>query len=251
MAAEGDTIAKHSGAKCETTSPIKSYESFEGWKDCQGLKSAGVEGIVLPFRHVAIELFNCVSKGEGFRVKLGCHIKAGELLIREVSHLELVELHGADGRQALADKLRQQYARQLDTLFGDNDEHRIDANCWERRWSNAVDNALSCVEIAFDISKMNHSCTPNADRTDDDINCTTVSCTPKHRCSKHQTVYAEMSAISDILAGEEITVCYLSHWQLMAFSDAERRAELLRTWHFHCDCSRCRVHEFTDSFEGL
>eukprot|EP00927_Polykrikos_kofoidii_P057772 TRINITY_DN51960_c0_g1_i1.p1 TRINITY_DN51960_c0_g1~~TRINITY_DN51960_c0_g1_i1.p1 ORF type:complete len:417 (+),score=60.50 TRINITY_DN51960_c0_g1_i1:59-1252(+) len=80
-------------------------------------------------------------------------------------------------------------------------------------------------EVVFnDISRINHSCSPNAsfdlfDRTADGA------------------IVNRVKAVRNIRAGEEVTISYISARSL---SDvAERRRQTRKFWNFDCDCCRC------------
>jgi hypothetical protein len=68
---------------------------------------------------------------------------------------------------------------------------------------------------------MNHSCKPSVQKSSDDY------------------VEAEVRALRDIKAGEEITVSYISTSDLG--TKAERAEKLRRSWGFECHCEICSL----------
>ena len=206
------------------------------------------------FQHPSIEIVQIDGKGRGFRVKDGHSIKKGELLIREESHLEAAQSHNwmQDIYAKLAQRLNKDYPEEMKMLSGENDIRKIELNNWTKSWkSGCHDNNDDCecedhewdsvVEICFLISTFNHSCDPNADKTDSVcIECENV-CGPdiNERCANHKQVYGEVTALKNISSLEEICVTYLDFPFLKSMSTKERRQHLSNNWKFFCQCNRC------------
>jgi len=199
--------------------------------------------------HPSLELFHTPEKGSGYKIRSGCSIKKGELLLREHSHAEAIcdtSPHSAPFE--LAARLRKEYPQHLDILVGDTDLARIDTNAWSRRWLSEGRKRVNLVEIGFIISKFNHSCSPNSDRIgtmEGDIKCSNPSCHPDRRCPTHFHIFAELTAIADIPEGEEVTVSYLHESKLLRLTKEERQRVILTTWNFHCSCPLCQKGENT------
>jgi len=69
-------------------------------------------------------------------------------------------------------------------------------------------------------SRMNHSCKPNVMLSSDD------------------TIHAEIVALRNILAGEEILVSYL---RSSALETKSERLEKIKNWKFECNCELCSL----------
>jgi len=77
-------------------------------------------------------------------------------------------------------------------------------------------------------SFFNHSCKPNA----------------AFAINEEGTGRAAVKTIEDIKAGEEITVCY--HSEILYLPTKKRRAQLMESHKFTCECSRCSSNTEND-----
>ena len=87
------------------------------------------------------------------------------------------------------------------------------------------------------ISRINHSCNPNAMIQTDDNDSSSSSDNNNSTTSGNQSV----RAVTSIRAGEEITISYLG---LFLYAERPVRQKILKdTKHFDCDCPRCQQEE--------
>jgi len=196
------------------------------------------------YQHPSLELVEITGKGFGYKVKTNFLIKQGELVLRDLSHklsFKGLEKNLGKARQALAKKLRQDFPNQLDKLQGSSDVDKIKRNEWSGTWINGIDE-YQTIEIAFNISKLNHSCQPNVDKAcEQDVVCSEIGCYPcsPSPCHEHkEDMYAEVYAIQDIKSGEEVCISYMLPDQLSQ-TTADRQSYIKLNWHFVCDCIKC------------
>lgn len=214
----------------------------------------------MSFIHPSLELVPIEGKGQGFRVKEGRFISQGTLLIRERSHIEVIYNKDDEdmATQRLAKRLRRTHPSELDSLCGGEcDIDKLNRNQWAGKWKlMCEENQDNCeqhtrhmwsyVEICFQMSKINHSCDPNADKTDPQlIEC--ASCDPEEMpdglCKEHAIIYGNITAIRDIKSGEEVCVTYLDPNTRHKYSTERRQKYLKRVWGFDCVCNRCTNSE--------
>jgi hypothetical protein len=90
----------------------------------------------------------------------------------------------------------------------------------------ATDRDGSCVSNIFlEMSRINHSCSPNAEYNEN-----------------HDKNQIELYSIKPICAGEEVTICYPPEFQFR--TGAERNAYLSYICGFTCKCGACADPEF-------
>lgn len=93
-----------------------------------------------------------------------------------------------------------------------------------------------------ELSKANHSCSPNArflehDRGDPEA----WDCFPA-RHDQENKAFGILRALKDIKRGQEITISYLSAAEI-CLAYKQRREKLQAAWYFHCRCDKCVYEE--------
>jgi hypothetical protein len=94
-------------------------------------------------------------------------------------------------------------------------------------------NSFEGGRVYFDISRINHSCNPNAVILHDSGSNHNTGTTEDNKDDDRQTVVAA----ADIAIGEEISISYLGI--LLYTERSVRQASLRQNKHFNCHCSRC------------
>jgi hypothetical protein len=110
-----------------------------------------------------------------------------------------------------------------------------DANIVESNafgFENPAQNNNEWLAVYNHISRINHSCVPNA-RTSDI--CTSVDANP----NPNHTGQMKVIATKDIALGEEITIEYLKDALFWMRPRNLRVFELRTHWHFDCNCNAC------------
>jgi len=101
----------------------------------------------------------------------------------------------------------------------------MECNCLESRAGGGVS-----VELSDQLSRLNHSCSPNILRGPGKLPWT-----------------LEARALRPIAAGEELTVSYVDAESLWK-PTSERRELLRKRWQFVCNCERCAAPDRTRAF---
>ena len=204
------------------------------------------------YLHPSLRLMRVVGKGEGYQATSS--IAAGELLIREQAHTapsSLLHIDKVCAALELAYMLSRRCASDMATLMSPGvrietymsyiedfaqdvallrqwtrEEHFLlarSAACVQNNSFERVDDDGEMYMLpGFWMAKINHSCTPN-------------STFARTRCIEDLVLLA----ITNIQAGEEITISYIQCDPAM--TTQERRNKLLREWHFMCACELCTV----------
>jgi SET domain-containing protein len=95
-------------------------------------------------------------------------------------------------------------------------------------WVSNCMAAGSCDAVFFTISRINHSCIPNATFL-----------------WNEKKAKQEIRAVKDITAGEEITISYFN---CTFYNKAQREDVLMRQYNFRCSCMACKDVENSTSF---
>jgi hypothetical protein len=101
-------------------------------------------------------------------------------------------------------------------------------------------NAFEGGRVYFDISRINHSCDPNAVILHDsgtNLNTASTTSTKPTNDDNHDHDRQTVVAAADIAIGEEISISYLGI--LLYTERSVRQASLRQNKHFVCHCSRC------------
>jgi hypothetical protein len=104
--------------------------------------------------------------------------------------------------------------------------NRFQTNCFEREHPDERNVTRIRFTVFYNISRINHSCDPNAAyHWDPDAN--------KGRGQ------GKIHALTRIPANQEITVCYLKELDFLLGSRRDRLHQLRTTWKFTCSCGVC------------
>lgn len=158
------------------------------------------------------------GKGKGMMAK--CNIAKGELIIEEKMIVKIAKLQlivsglGILGIQKI-NNLPEKEKKQFYELNDPNPEGNETMKPLRIYENNCLPDGIFPT-----ISRINHSCKPNALWSTDD------------------EVTQEVRAIRDIAAGEEITCSYLRQSTLRTFQE---RKEGLKNWNFECSCEVCSL----------
>lgn len=120
--------------------------------------------------------------------------------------------------------------RMFSNIFGDNNIDKVDRNGWgfENPWVNAN----HWIVVGKALSRINHSCVPNAVVSDVCTDADDAGLGRKHGAMR-------LISTSNIKAGEEISVEYLTGHDFWLASRADRRRKLQDNWGFTCQCIAC------------
>jgi hypothetical protein len=130
--------------------------------------------------------------------------------------------------EKLDDIKRKQWMELSDVHASDNDEQQKTPGGILR--TNAIDDDEGYANLYSQLSRMNHSCDPNADR---------VSIKDKSSGKSGVAVIARR-VIDD---GEEIFMNYMDGAVIDRNSVGDRRRHLMQQYHFHCSCPLCMEQE--------
>lgn len=123
----------------------------------------------------------------------------------------------------------------------------ISSNQWEIASPMDDTQAVGC-KMYLKYSRANHSCEPNSKlRRRPTLSTDMEKRLYGHRDKLERQFEKIVVARRDIAAGEEITVTY---WDT-DLPVEERKADLLRNWHFDCNCTKCIREEAETKLKQL